>query len=162
MFELKKSSSSNKVALYESLAKQAQALFEGESDMVANAANLSALLFNSLENVNWAGFYFYKNNELVLGPFQGMPACIRIAIGKGVCGTAAETKKTQVVKNVNDFHGHIACDAATQSEIVIPLIYKGQLLGVLDIDSPSKARFTDADRFGLEKLAKHYIASLGN
>ncbi|MBT8141511.1 MAG: GAF domain-containing protein [Gammaproteobacteria bacterium] len=160
MFVIEKPKKIGKVAIYESLLMQAQGLFHDENDMIANAANLSSLIYNSLENVNWAGFYFYKNNELVLGPFHGMPACIRIELGKGVCGTAAYTRKSQVVKDVHQFDGHIACDAATRSEIVVPLIKNGELLGVLDIDSPMVARFTDADRIGVEKLAEAFLKSL--
>ena len=160
MFVLDKNETKNKPDLYKNLIQQAQGLFFEEKDLIANSANLSSLLFNSLTEVNWAGFYFYKNSELVLGPFQGLPACIRIEIGRGVCGTAAKTRKTQLVNDVHVFDGHIACDATTRSEIVVPLIKDGELLGVLDIDSPIIARFDDEDKDGLEKLAKLLIESL--
>jgi L-methionine (R)-S-oxide reductase len=148
----------NKDADYASLAEELNGLLAGEQDMVANAANTSALLFDALPNLNWAGFYFLRGSELVVGPFQGKPACVRIPLGKGVCGTAAATRKTTVVADVHQFPGHIACDAASQSEIVIPLIKADTLLGVLDIDSPLLARFDDADRRGLERLATIFVA----
>src|SRR5260221_10018656 len=135
----------SKQALYAEILEQANALFEGEHDYVANAANLSALLFHSLPYLNWAGFYFLKEKGLVLGPFQGKPACVRIALGKGVCGTAAQTRLTQLVRDVHEFPGHITCDSASQSEIVVPLVARdGSLAGVWDVDSPSIDRF-DAD-----------------
>ena len=140
--------------LYARLADEAASLLAGERDLVANAANVSALLYHSLPDINWLGFYFYKDGELVVGPFQGKPACVRIAMGKGVCGTAAARRETIVVPDVNAFPGHIACDAASRSEIVVPLIQDGQLIGVLDVDSPSLARFDDEDQAGLEALAK--------
>src|SRR5262249_37164769 len=149
----------NKAADYASLADELKGLLAGEQDLIANAANTAALLFDALPDINWAGFYFLRatpasvEGELVVGPFQGKPACVRIAIGKGVCGTAAAARKTLVVPDVHQFPGHIACDAASQSEIVVPLIRRGTLLGVLDIDSPVLARFDDADRQGLERLA---------
>ena len=139
---------------YERLAAQAEALVSGEKDLIANMANISALLFNHLEKVNWAGFYLYKEDQLVLGPFQGQPACIRIPMNQGVCGTAAADKSTLVVEDVHAFDGHIACDAASNSEIVIPLVVNDQLIGVLDIDSPEFGRFTDVDKAGLEKIAR--------
>lgn len=141
-------------AMYDRLVAQAEALVSGEPDLIANMANLSALIFNNLEQVNWAGFYLYKEDQLVLGPFQGQPACIRIGMGKGVCGTAAETRETQLVEDVHAFAGHIACDAASNSEIVVPLVVNGQLLGVLDIDSPQFSRFDETDREGLERIAR--------
>ncbi|WP_018981745.1 GAF domain-containing protein [Salinimonas chungwhensis] len=140
--------------IYERLVKQAEALVSGEHDLIANMANLSALLYNNLEQVNWAGFYLYKEEQLVLGPFQGQPACIRIPMNKGVCGTAAQQNKTLVVEDVHTFDGHIACDAASNSEIVIPLYVNNQLLGVLDIDSPEIGRFGATDQTGLEKIAR--------
>lgn len=145
----------DKDADYASLAEELSGLLAGEPDIIANAANTSALLFDALPNINWAGFYFLRPDatELVVGPFQGKPACVRIPLGKGVCGTAAATRKTIVVRDVHEFPGHIACDAASRSEIVIPLLQGERLLGVLDIDSPSVARFDDADRRGLERLA---------
>lgn len=160
MFVVEKIVNQNKSELYASLLQQAQGLFYGEKDLIANAANLASLLFNTLDDVNWAGFYFYKEGELVLGPFQGMPACIRIAMGKGVCGTAAETLETQLVKDVHAFEGHIACDAASRSEIVVPLVKNGELIGVLDIDSSIVSRFNDEDRVGVERLAEEFISSL--
>ena len=160
MFVVEKLDSQNKSEMYANLLQQAQGLFYDEKDMIANAANLSSLLFNTLDDVNWAGFYLYKDGELVLGPFQGMPACIRIAMGRGVCGTAAKTQETQLVEDVHAFEGHIACDAASQSEIVVPLVNNGELLGVLDIDSPVIARFDDEDRVGIERLANEFIKSL--
>ena len=160
MFVVEKLDNQSKSEMYANLLQQAQGLFYDEKDLIANAANLSSLLFNTLENVNWAGFYFYKEGELVLGPFQGMPACIRIAMGRGVCGTTAETQETQLVEDVHAFEGHIACDAASRSEIVVPLVKDGELLGVLDIDSPAVARFDQDDRVGIERLASELIKSL--
>jgi L-methionine (R)-S-oxide reductase len=152
-FELKTPSARAKGPLYSELAEQARALLHGETDPVANAANLSALLWHTLPDLNWAGFYFLRGDELVLGPFQGKPACVRIAVGKGVCGTAAETRKTVIVQNVHEFPGHIACDSASNSEIVVPLQQGLRLAGVLDLDSPRLARFDEDDRAGLEALA---------
>jgi GAF domain-containing protein len=146
--------------LYASLAAHASALFEGERDLIANAANLSALIYHSLPDLNWAGFYLLRKGELVLGPFQGRPACIRIPVGRGVCGTAAERRETVVVEDVELFPGHIACDSASRSEIVVPLIVDGELIGVLDLDSPVAARFNDEDREGLERLAAIWGASV--
>nr|WP_211242994.1 GAF domain-containing protein [Sinimarinibacterium sp. CAU 1509] len=143
------------------MALQAEALFKGERDRIANAANLAALLWHSLPQINWAGFYFYDGHELVLGPFQGKPACIRIGLNQGVCGTAAATRETQVVRNVHDFDGHIACDPASNAELVVPLVRDHQLIGVLDLDSPQVGRFDDDDRHGLEHLAAIWVASLG-
>jgi GAF domain-containing protein len=154
----------NKDADYASLAEELSGLLSGESDLIANAANTAALLFDALPDINWAGFYFLRKganaeSELVVGPFQGKPACVRIPLGKGVCGTAAATRKTLVVLDVHDFPGHIACDAASQSEIVVPLIEDETLLGVLDIDSPTLARFDDADRRGIEHLAAIFVTA---
>lgn len=148
-----------KQELYGNLAAQLRSLLESERDFIANAANVSALLYHSLPDLNWAGFYLLKDGELVLGPFQGQPACVRIAIGKGVCGTAAEQRQTIMVDNVHDFPGHIACDSASNSEIVVPLIRQEQLIGVLDLDSPSFARFDDEDAHGLNELAEIFINS---
>ena len=134
---------------YSQLTAQARSLVEGERDMIANMANISALLFNQMDDVNWAGFYLYKEDQLVLGPFQGQPACIRIPMGKGVCGTAAATNTVQRIEDVHQFEGHIACDAASNSEIVIPIVVNNQLIGVLDIDSPNLSRFTAEDEAGL-------------
>lgn len=146
-------------ALYELLAEQLAALIADENDPIANMANMSALLYRSLDEINWAGFYRMMDGMLVLGPFQGNPACIRIPMGRGVCGTAAKERKTQLVPDVHLFPGHIACDAQSRSEIVIPLLKEGVLLGVLDIDSPVKERFDAVDQSGLEKLAE--ILSVG-
>jgi L-methionine (R)-S-oxide reductase len=149
----------NKDVDYASLAEELNGLLAGESDFIANAANTAALLFDALPDINWAGFYFLRKDELVVGPFQGKPACVRIPLGKGVCGTAAANRKTIVVRDVHEFPGHIACDAASQSEIVVPLLKDDALLGVLDIDSPSVGRFDDADRRGIERLATIFVAS---
>ena len=148
-------------AAYAQLARDLAALLSGERDLIANAANTSALIFDALPDLNWAGFYLYKSGELVLGPFQGKPACVRIAIGQGVCGTAAERRQTVLVEDVHAFPGHIACDSASNSEIVVPLIRGGDLLGVLDIDSPKLRRFGATDQRGIEALARIFIASLG-
>ncbi|MGR5237785.1 GAF domain-containing protein [Vibrio alfacsensis] len=134
---------------YQRLTKQAVALIESETDYIANLANVSALLFMELEDLNWAGFYLIKGDELVLGPFQGKPACVRIPMGRGVCGTAAQTNSVQRVYDVHAFEGHIACDAASNSEIVIPFTINGEVAGVLDIDSPSIGRFSEMDEEGL-------------
>jgi GAF domain-containing protein len=144
------------------LARDLAALLHGERDLVANAANTAALIWDALPGLNWAGFYLYKSGELVLGPFQGKPACVRIAIGKGVCGTAAARRTTVVVEDVHAFPGHIACDSASNSEIVVPLLRGGELLGVLDLDSPLHARFGDVEKRGLEALAKIFVESLGS
>ncbi len=145
---------------YAELAEQASGLLHGEPDRIANAANFSALVYDALDDLNWAGFYFFDGRELVVGPFQGKPACVRIALDKGVCGAAATTRKTQVVRDVHAFPGHIACDAASQSEIVVPLVLDGELIGVFDVDSPKIGRFDDDDRAGMEQLAKIYLESL--
>jgi L-methionine (R)-S-oxide reductase len=149
----------NKDADYASLAEELVGLLTGERDFIANAANTSALVFDALPDINWAGFYFLRNGELVVGPFQGKPACVRIPLGKGVCGTAAVSRKTIVVRDVHEFPGHIACDAASLSEIVVPLLRGDELLGVLDIDSPLVGRFDDADRRGIERLATLFVSS---
>ncbi len=151
--------SGTKTEIYAELAQQAQGLFAGERDALANAANLAALIFHGLEGLNWSGFYFLKAGELVLGPFQGLPACVRIALGRGVCGTAAARRETVVVEDVEKFPGHIPCDAASRSEIVVPLIKDGTLRGVLDIDSPHLARFDAEDRAGMETLAALWSAA---
>lgn len=143
---------------YQLLLSQAKALIEGESDWIANTANLSALLFNSLNDVNFAGVYRFENGELILGPFQGMPACVHIQIGKGVCGTAANTKKTQIVPNVHEFPGHIACDSASNSEIVVPIFKEQELWGVLDLDSTKLANFDEVDKEYLTKIAAAIFA----
>jgi GAF domain-containing protein len=150
----------DKAADYAALASELQGLLTGERDLIANCANATSLIFHALPDLNWCGVYLCKGGELVVGPFQGKPACVRIALGKGVCGTSAAERRTVVVPDVNAFPGHIACDAASQSEIVIPLIRKSELLGVLDLDSPKLARFDDDDRRGLERLAAVLIDSI--
>jgi L-methionine (R)-S-oxide reductase len=145
---------------YELVIKQLKALIEGEANFIANLANAAALLNQFLDNINWVGFYIADGNELVLGPFQGLPACVRIPFGKGVCGTAAKNKKTELVPDVHLFPGHIACDAASQSEIVVPMIKNGNLIGVLDIDSPIKNRFDKIDQKYLEKFIETLVASI--
>ena len=152
MFETHIDPALDKPQLYAELASTLHALIEGESDWIANLANASALLYQSLPDLNWAGFYLLKEAELVVGPFQGKPACVRIAIGKGVCGTAAARRETIIVPNVHEFAGHIACDSASNSEIVVPMIRGNALLGVLDLDSPTLGRFDQEDRDGLERF----------
>jgi GAF domain-containing protein len=147
-----------KPKLYASLVVQLLSLLKGEHDFIANAANMSALIFNSLPNVNWAGFYFLQGDELVLGPFQGNPACVRIPMGKGVCGVAAQQCETIIVPNVHEFPGHIACDVASNSEIVVPIFDGERLLGVLDLDSPTVGRFDDQDAEGLNELVTVFVA----
>jgi L-methionine (R)-S-oxide reductase len=149
----------SKAEIYRELMLMAEGLLAGERDAVANAAHLSALLWMGLADLNWSGFYFKKGPGLVLGPFQGRPACVRIELGRGVCGTAAQTRETVIVPDVDDFPGHIACDAASRSEIVVPLVKDGRLIGVLDLDSPVKARFDEADRAGIEGLAGLWLAA---
>jgi GAF domain-containing protein len=144
----------SKSALYRELQSQLSGVLAGEPDALANTANMSALLAQMLPDLNWAGFYFLRGRELVLGPFQGKVACVRIALGRGVCGTAAERRQTVVVPDVHEFPGHIACDAASRSEIVVPLVKDGQLLGVLDLDSPLPGRFDGEDAVGLETAVK--------
>ncbi len=150
----------SKSELYDQLASQLSSLLAGERDLVANTANFSALIFHSLPDLNWAGFYFVKDDELVLGPFQGRPACVRIAVGKGVCGTAAARRVTTIAPNVHEFPGHIACDSASNSEIVIPLMKGGRLIGVLDLDSPVFGRFDDEDATGLNRLVSVLVESV--
>ena len=144
---------------YARLAAELAALLRGEHDLIANAANTSALLFEALPQINWVGFYFLRDGELVVGPFQGKPACVRIALGRGVCGTAAAQQRTVLVPDVHAFPGHIACDTASRSEVVVPLIAGGELLGVLDLDSPRPGRFDADDARGLEALAAHFLAA---
>jgi len=158
MFELKPLAAANKAAGYTELAAQLAALLHGERDWVANAANTAALLWHSLPDLNWAGFYRRVDQELVLGPFQGKPACVRIVLGKGVCGTAAAEGRTVVVADVHVFPGHIACDSASRSEIVVPLIRDGHVLGVLDLDSPRTGRFDAEDAAGLEQVVAVFLA----
>jgi len=143
----------DKATLYKDLAGALEGLVAGESDGIANMANAASLIWETLPDVNWVGFYRNVDGELVVGPFQGRPACIRIPFGTGVCGVAAQTRETQLVEDVHAFPSHIACDSASNSEIVVPIIRDGELLGVLDIDSPSHARFDEDDRTGCEKLA---------
>lgn len=164
MFDLENDldESLDKPALYARLAEQAEHLLIGERDPIANAANLSALLFHALSDVNWCGFYLFDGEELVVGPFQGRPACVRIEMGSGVCGTAARDRRTLVVPDVNRFPGHIACDANSRSEIVVPLLDRERLIGVLDLDSPTPNRFDDEDAAGLERLAAIYLDSLAD
>jgi L-methionine (R)-S-oxide reductase len=142
---------------YKALARDLKALLGEERDLLANSANTCALLFEKLPRLNWAGFYFLRGEDLVLGPFQGKPACIRIGLGNGVCGKAAQRQETLVVVDVHQFPGHIACDSASRSEIVVPLLPDGRLIGVLDLDSPERGRFTSQDREGLERLADIYV-----
>jgi L-methionine (R)-S-oxide reductase len=158
-FQLAESSATSKSELYDQLAAQLGSLLAGERDLIANAANFSSLIFHSLPDLNWVGFYFAKDSELVLGPFQGQPACVRIRVGQGVCGTAAARCATTIVPNVHEFPGHIACDSASNSEIVIPLIKNDELIGVLDLDSPSPARFDEEDAAGLEEMVRILLAS---
>jgi L-methionine (R)-S-oxide reductase len=161
MFEINTNTPTSKREHYDDLAQQARGLLAGEPDLIANAANFSALVFNSLPQVNWAGFYLFDGTELVVGPFQGKPACIRIALGRGVCGTAAQSRQTQLIRDVNAFDGHIACDAASQSEVVVPLIKTdGSLLGVWDVDSPVIDRFDEEDRVGMEALCTVFMESV--
>jgi len=147
----------SKPDLYRDLAEQLAALLAGEADRIANAANMAALIYHGLPDLNWAGFYFRRGAELVLGPFQGKPACVRIAIGRGVCGTAAARAATVVVPDVHDFPGHIACDPVSRSELVVPLIEGGRVSGMLDLDSPLLARFDEADREGCEPLVALFL-----
>lgn len=156
-FDLPTITADGKPALYAGLAEQARALLHGERNAIANAANLAALIWHTLPALNWSGFYLFDGRELVLGPFQGKVACVRIALGRGVCGTAAQTRRTQVVADVHAFPGHIACDAASRSELVVPLFEGDRLLGVLDLDSPEAGRFDAEDAAGLETLAQLWI-----
>jgi len=160
MFQTATIDHADKAEFYRELSQQLEALLTGESDMIANAANTSALMFQMMPELNWAGFYLLKSEgELVLGPFQGKPACVRIPVGKGVCGTAVERKASVMVEDVHAFPGHIACDAASRSELVVPLIHEGRVLGVIDLDSPVPSRFDAADQAGIEKLAAIFIAA---
>ena len=159
MFTATAISSADPREFYKELAQQLAGLLAGERDAIANAANMSALIFTSLPDLNWAGFYFLRGDTLVLGPFQGKPACVRIAVGKGVCGTAAAERRTLRVEDVDAFPGHIACDSASRSELVVPLIQNGNVIGVLDIDSPIPSRFNAIDQAGIERLAAIFIAA---
>jgi len=160
MFAAAKIDTTDKHVFYAELASQLEGLLRGESDVIANAANTAALIFHALPDLNWAGFYFLRSEqELVLGPFQGKPACVRIATGKGVCGTSVARRETMLVEDVHAFPGHIACDAASRSELVVPLLDSaGRVLGVIDLDSPLPGRFDPADQAGVEKLAAIWIA----
>lgn len=151
----------SKTEQYAQLLEQARGLMHGETDRIANAANLSALVYHALPQLNWVGFYFYDGKELVVGPFQGHPACVRIALGRGVCGTAAQSRETQRVADVDAFPGHIPCDSASRSELVVPLYVGDTLVGVFDLDSPVPDRFDEDDQRGLESIAHAFIQSLG-
>ena len=159
MFHVEKDTS-DKLKNYQLVTKQLKALIEGETNLIANLSNASALLNQCLDDINWVGFYLFDEGQLILGPFQGLPACIRIPLGKGVCGTAAEQRKIIRVMDVHQFPGHIACDAASQSEIVLPIIKNDQLIGVLDIDSPSKNRFDQEDENGLKQFVDVLVKSI--
>ena len=153
--------SGSKPEQYEQLLAQARALMHGERDRIANAANLSALVYHALPQLNWVGFYFFDGTELVVGPFQGLPACVRIPLDKGVCGAAASTRQTQRIAAVHAFPGHIACDSASNSELVVPLVSStGALIGVFDLDSPVQDRFDVEDQHGLEAIARAFVESL--
>jgi len=158
MFAVKTAPAGSRSELYSDLVAQARGLLEGERDFTANAANLSSLVYHTLPDLNWAGFYWMKGGELVLGPFQGKPACVRIALGRGVCGTAAQERRTIVVPDVDAFAGHIACDSASRSEVVVPIVHQGRVLGVLDVDSPTLRRFDGEDARGLEALVQVFLA----
>ena len=149
----------SKRELYDQLAAQLSSLLAGEGDLIANAANCSSLIFHTLPDLNWAGFYFVKDGGLVLGPFQGKPACVRIRVGQGVCGAGAAKCETVIVPNVHEFPGHITCDSASNSEIVVPLMKDSRLIGVLDIDSPSPSRFDQQDAEGLEQLVRILLST---
>lgn len=152
--------SGSKPEQYVDLAAQVRALLAGERDRIANAANLSALVYHALPALNWVGFYFFDGKELVVGPFQGQPACVRIALDRGVCGAAATSRKTQRVADVNEFEGHVACDSASRSELVVPLFRGDELIGVFDIDSPQTHRFDADDQAGMEAIAQIFVESL--
>ncbi|MBV9345151.1 MAG: GAF domain-containing protein [Gammaproteobacteria bacterium] len=149
----------DKAADYRALAAELGALLAGERDLIANAANTAALLYEALPEVNWAGFYFLRGQELVVGPFQGKPACVRIALGRGVCGTAAAERRTLLVPDVHAFPGHIACDSASRAELVVPLQCADELVGVLDLDSPRSGRFDAEDALGVEALAERFVSA---
>ena len=160
MFESHTIDCSDKTEFYRELTSQLGGLLSGERDFIANAANTAALLFETMPDLNWAGFYFLRaNDELVLGPFQGKPACVRIAKGKGVCGAAVQRRASVLVEDVHAFPGHIACDSASRSELVVPLIWNGKVIGVIDLDSPSPARFDAGDQAGIEAVAAIFLAA---
>ena len=160
MFEAQTIADSGKPEFYRALGRQVDALLDGERDPIANAANVAALLFQLMPDLNWAGFYFMRGGELVLGPFQGKPACVRIAVGKGVCGTAVARRHSIVVEDVAAFPGHIACDSASRSELVVPLQRCDAIVGVIDLDSPTPGRFDSDDRAGIEGVAQRYLLSI--
>ncbi|MGE6781863.1 GAF domain-containing protein [Ensifer adhaerens] len=161
MFQAPTIDAGDKRAFYAELAQQLDALLQGEANLIANAANTSALMFQTMPSLNWAGFYFLEtDDELVLGPFQGKPACVRIAVGRGVCGTAVKEDRSILVEDVHAFPGHIACDAASRSELVVPIRRDGRVIGVIDLDSPEPARFDHDDRIGIEKLAAIFAAAI--
>lgn len=159
MFQAQAIASSDKAGFYRELTSQLRGLLAGESDPIANAANTSALLFQMMPDLNWAGFYIMRDGELVLGPFQGKPACVRIPVGRGVCGAAVSRRQTMLVEDVHAFPGHIACDAASRSELVVPLIRDGEVIGVIDLDSPHPSRFDSADQAGIERIAEIYLVA---
>lgn len=160
MFVARRIEGQDKPAFYDELCSQLAALLQGEADVIANAANTSALLFQMLPDLNWAGFYFLKTpDELVVGPFQGKPACTRIAVGHGVCGTAVDRRQSVLVEDVNAFSGHIACDTASRSELVVPLMHDGKVFGVIDLDSPTPSRFDADDKAGIERIAAIYVSA---
>ncbi len=157
MFQAATISASDKPDFYRELVQQLEGLLHGERDAIANAANLSALLYDAMPALNWAGFYLMRGGELVLGPFQGKPACVRIPVGRGVCGTAVARRESILVEDVHAFPGHIACDAASRSELVVPLIRDGEVIGVIDLDSPEPGRFDADDQAGIEAVASLYL-----
>lgn len=159
MFQAATISASDKPGFYRELVQQLEGLLHGERDAIANAANLSALLYDAMPRLNWAGFYLMRGGELVLGPFQGKPACVRIPVGRGVCGTAVARRESVLVEDVHAFPGHIACDAASRSELVVPLIRDGEVIGVIDLDSPEPGRFDTDDQAGIEAIASLYLAA---
>jgi GAF domain-containing protein len=159
MFEAASIDNTDKAEFYPQLAQQLQGLFSQETDMIANAANMSALIYQMVPDLNWAGIYLLKGEQLVLGPFQGKPACVRIPVGRGVCGTAIERRASILVEDVHAFPGHIACDAASRSELVVPIFRSGKTIGVIDLDSPKPSRFDMDDQVGIERLAEMFAAS---
>ncbi|OCP15581.1 MULTISPECIES: GAF domain-containing protein [unclassified Ensifer] len=162
MFQPAAIDTGDKTEFYRQLAQQLESLLQGEPNMIANAANTSALMFQTMPDLNWAGFYFLdSDDELVLGPFQGKPACVRIPVGRGVCGTAVKEGQSILVEDVHAFPGHIACDAASRSELVVPVRRHGRVIGVIDLDSPEPARFDQDDQAGIEKLAAIFAAAIG-
>ena len=161
MFEARAISGDNPKEFFEELVRQLSGLLAGEHDFIANAANTASLIFNTAPDLNWAGFYFLRGDVLVLGPFQGKPACVRIPVGRGVCGAAVAQRRTLRVEDVNAFPDHIACDSASRSELVVPLIRDDAVLGVLDLDSPRPGRFTAADQVGFERIAALFLAGSG-